>query len=143
MLDQLLRTLTPELVTHAIKSNPKAIVEAIQKFPTFQLLGAGMTPGQQTALSSNIYMINDFLASSEGKTSVSLWAEEFVKFVNTRKLNGAGGETRAQLEARISKELEAKYAAQAKQETLDLENKVRAELEAKFKADFEARSKVQ
>lgn len=116
MLTHLLSVMTPELIIHAIKQNPKVIMDTIQKFDTFKLVGSCLTLDQQLILSNNVGLVNDFLSSSEGRAAVGLWADEFTSFVDSikKKLDIPEPivETQEQLEARIREEVESKIRAE-------------------------------
>ncbi len=114
MLSQLLSVMTPDLIIHAIKQNPKIVIETLQKFDTFKLLGRSLTEEQQLALSNNVALINDFLASKEGVAALGLWAEEFMTFVAKVKAHTSPvvQESTEELEARIRKEIEEKVRAE-------------------------------
>lgn len=138
MLNNLLQVLSPELIIQAIKSNPKVIMETLQKFDTFKLLGASLTTQQQITLSNNASMVNDFLSSSEGKTAVGLWAEEFTTFVEHAKtklqpiaIETAMSSERIALEARIRAEVESDIRAQ-------VEKEAKEEIAANIKAEIAA-----
>lgn len=116
MLNQLLSVMTPELIIHAIKQNPKVIIETLQKFDTFKLLGSSLTEQQQITISNNVGLVNDFLKSQEGKTAIGLWADEFTNFVE--KIRIATGaepvkvETPEEIELRIRQKVEAEIRAE-------------------------------
>lgn len=123
MLTQLLSVMTPDLIIHAIKQNPKVVMETLQKFDTFKLLGRSLTEKQQIVISNNAALVNDFLASEEGRTAIGLWADEFSLFVEkVRKSTGAEPvvvESPQQLEARIRAEVEAKIRAELAASTVN------------------------
>ena len=134
MLNNLLQVLSPELIIQAIKANPKVIMETLQKFDTFKLLGASLTTQQQITLSNNVSMVNDFLSSDEGKTAVGLWAEEFTSFVEhtKKKVEPTAPEVspdKIALEARIRAEVEQEIRAQ-------VEKEAKEEIAANIKAEI-------
>ena len=116
MLTQLLQVMSPDLIIHAVKQNPKIVIETLQKFDTFKLLGSSLTEQQQIVISNNVALVNDFLRSQEGKTAIGLWADEFSEFVEkVRIATGAEPiipESAEAMESRIRKEIEEKVRAE-------------------------------
>lgn len=84
MLADLLKVITPEMLVDAVRKNPVAVLSALQKFDTYVSFGQALTVDQQVCLSMNLNKVNDFLRSEQGKTSLSLLAEEFMKFVHEK-----------------------------------------------------------
>lgn len=138
MLNQLLQIMTPELIIQAIKANPKVIIDTLQKFDTFKLLGQSLTMEQQVVLSNNTALMNGFLASQEGKTAVGIWAEEFTYYVknfNTKKAISSAEALEAETD-RIKTE-ETTKAREA------MEAQIRTEMAGKIKADIEAEARAE
>jgi hypothetical protein len=81
MLADLLKVITPEMLVQAVRSNPVAVLSALQKFDTYVSFGQALTVDQQVCLSMNLTKVNDFIKSEQGKTSLSMLAEEFVAYV--------------------------------------------------------------
>ncbi len=133
MLNQLLKSMTPELIIHAIKSNPKVVIETIQKFDTFKLLGQALNTEQQIALSKNADNLNAYLSSVQGRESLSNWVDGFNSFVEKSK-EVVIPETTAELEARLRGEIEAMVRA-------ELESKLRAEIQASSIAEIQNKIK--
>lgn len=148
MLNQLLSVMTPELIIHAIKSNPKVIVETLQKFDTFKLLGQSLSTEQQVVISNNAILINDFLKSEAGRTAAFLWADEYCKFVSDwkNKLATASitneiedemalkeAEIRAKIKAEIESKVEARIRAEIEAQNItEIQNKIKAEIASKL-----------
>lgn len=84
MLADLLKVITPEMLVDAVRRNPVAVLSALQKFDTYVSFGQALTVDQQVCLSMNLTKVNDFLKSEQGKTSLSMLAEEFVDFVKAQ-----------------------------------------------------------
>lgn len=129
MLSQLLKISTPDLILQAIKDNPTVVLEVLQRFDTFRLLGQSLTPDLQVVLSNNGRLVNEYLASEDGKAAARLWAEGFSEFVLLSKkasqtLAAKVTDTQDNLELKIRKELEIKIRA-------ELEEKIRKELSDK------------
>lgn len=83
MLTDLLRIITPDALASAIRSNPKVVQAALQKFEAYSSLGQAMTTSQQVCVSNNLDKLTTFFQSDTGKKSVHSLADEFVKFINT------------------------------------------------------------
>ena len=67
-----------------IKSNPVAVLATLNNFKAYRSFGAAMTTEQQLTLSANVNKLNDFFKSDDGKLAISIFAEEFSKFVNKK-----------------------------------------------------------
>ena len=131
MLGQLLKILTPDLIIQAVKDNPKVVMETLQKFDTFKLLGQSLTPELQIVLSNNAGLVNHYLADEDGKAAARLWAEGFSEYVD-----GVKARAEAKIAATIKAEEDAKALEQAK---IDEENKALADSKALEDAKIEAR----
>lgn len=83
MLDDLLKSISPDTLAHAIKSNPVVVQATLHKFKAYRSFGTAMTNEQQLVLSNNLDKLNDFFKSEEGKQAISIFADEFTKFVKT------------------------------------------------------------
>lgn len=81
MLADLLKVITPDMLVDAVRKNPVAVLSALQKFDTYISFGQALTVDQQVCLSMNLNKVNDFIRSEQGKTSLSLLAEEFMSYV--------------------------------------------------------------
>lgn len=81
MLADLLKIITPETLSYALRSNPTVVMEALTKLETYNSFGQALTVDQQLCVSKNIDKLNEFFKSDSGKLAVSILAEEFTKFV--------------------------------------------------------------
>lgn len=81
MLADLLKIITPDTLSHALRSNPAVVMEALTKLETYNSFGSALTVDQQLCVSKNIDKLNAFFKSDQGKIAVSILAEEFTKFV--------------------------------------------------------------
>lgn len=102
--------MTPELIMHSIKQNPKVFLETLHKFESFNLVSASMTKDQQLLVSKHMYLLNDFLRSDNGRSSVNLFAEEFIDYINKKVL--VTDPLRTEFELRYRAELEDKIRAE-------------------------------
>lgn len=84
MLVDLLRIITPEQLVHAIKSNPSVVQAALQKFEAYSAFGNAITIQQQLCISNNLDKLNGFFKSEQGRDSLSILADEFVKFISVK-----------------------------------------------------------
>ena len=83
MLTDLLRIITPDALAAAIRSNPKIVQAALQKFESYSSLGQAMTTQQQVCVSNNLGKLDTFFKSESGKESVRSLADNFVKYIST------------------------------------------------------------
>lgn len=81
MLADLLKIVTPEALVQAMKSNPKVVQTALQKFEAYSSLGAALTVQQQVCISNNLNRLDAFFKSESGKASLNVLADEFMTFV--------------------------------------------------------------
>lgn len=84
MLEDILKSVSPDTLAHVIKANPAVVVAALHNFKAFRSFGQAMTTEQQLILSSNTDKLNDFFKSEEGKLAISIFADEFTKFVKAQ-----------------------------------------------------------
>lgn len=80
MLADLLQNVTPEQLLHALRTNQTVVQMALHKIDAYKSFGDALTPEQQLYISSNLGKINEFFNTEAGKDSISILAEEFVKF---------------------------------------------------------------
>lgn len=123
MLNQILQLLTPEMILEAVKSNPGVVINTLQKFDTFKLLGAAITPELQLALSNNLNMINPFLSSDAGRAASKAWVESFSGYLNANKPDFHAQsienvEYRLELEDRLRKEITLELREEALQKAI-------------------------
>ena len=80
MLADLLQNVTPEQLLHALRTNQTVVQMALHKIDAYKSFGDALTPEQQLYISSNLNKLDEFFMSQTGKDSISILAEEFVKF---------------------------------------------------------------
>lgn len=80
MLTDLLKIVTPDAIAQAMKSNPKVVQSALQKFEAYSSLGAALTLQQQVCISGNLDKLDSFFKTDKGKKHLSNLAQEFVNF---------------------------------------------------------------
>lgn len=81
MLADLFKIITPDALVQAMKSNPKVVQSALQKFEAYSSLGAALSVKQQVCISNNLNQLDAFFKSESGKTSLAVLADEFVEYI--------------------------------------------------------------
>lgn len=81
MLDNLLKSISPEILANVIKNNPAIVVATLQHTGVFVTIGQALTNTQQLCISANINRLEDYFKTKEGRSSLSLMANEFAEFV--------------------------------------------------------------
>jgi hypothetical protein len=80
MLNNILSSLTPEVIAQTIQKNPILVPTVLQKFEAYIAFGQALSVEQQLHISKNIGSLGSFFRSDVGKTSIGLLADEFIKF---------------------------------------------------------------
>ena len=80
MLADILQNVTPDQLLYALKTNQSVVQMALFKIDAYKSFGSALTSEQQVYLSNNLNKLDSFFKSEAGKDSVSILAEEFVKF---------------------------------------------------------------
>lgn len=149
MLGQLIKSLTPELIIKAIQDNPEIIRSTLFKFDATKAIAKALNTDQQICISNNGRLINSFLESEEGKTAISILAEEFCGFVTKVRIRmeeKIAAETKAEQDAKTA-EIEKTNAfnasiikAQEEAEMrINMEKQIRREMEERMDREIEAR----
>ena len=81
MLDSLLKSVSPEVLATVIKNNPDIVIATLQRTGIFVTIGQALSNTQQMCISANINKLEDYFKTKEGKSSLSLMANEFAAFV--------------------------------------------------------------
>lgn len=81
MLESLLKSVSPEVLATLIKNNPQLVIATLQRTGIFVTIGQALTNAQQLCISANINKLDDYFKTKEGKSSLSLMANEFAEFV--------------------------------------------------------------
>lgn len=81
MLDNLLKSVSPEVLASVIKSNPDIVIATLQRTGIFVTIGQALSNTQQMCISANINKLEDYFKTREGRSSLSLMANEFAEFV--------------------------------------------------------------
>lgn len=81
MLDNLLRSVSPEVLANLIKNNPEIVIATLQRTGIFVTIGQALTNSQQMCISANINKLDDYFKTKEGQSSLALMADEFTDFV--------------------------------------------------------------
>lgn len=83
MLDNLLKSLSPEVLATIMKNNPSIVIATLQRTGIFVTIGQALSNTQQLCISNNVHRLEDYFKTKEGKSSLSLMANEFAEFVKT------------------------------------------------------------
>ena len=81
MLENLLKSVSPEVLANLIKSNPEIVIATLQRTGIFVTIGQALSNAQQICISANISKLDDYFKTKEGRSSLSLMANEFAEFV--------------------------------------------------------------
>jgi hypothetical protein len=81
MIENFLKSISPEILASVVKSNPTLVLQTIQRTGIFITIGQALSNTQQLCVSSNIDKLEDYFKTKEGKSSLSLIANEFAEFV--------------------------------------------------------------
>lgn len=81
MLENLLKSVSPDILATVIRNNPALVVSTLQRTGIFVTIGQALSNTQQLCVSNNINRLEDYFKSKEGKSSLSLMANEFAEFV--------------------------------------------------------------
>ena len=81
MLENLLKTVSPELLATVVKNNPALVISTLQRTGIFVTIGQALSNTQQMCISNNINRLEDYFKTKEGKSSLALMANEFAEFV--------------------------------------------------------------
>ncbi len=77
MLDDLLKSISPDVLAHAIQSNQLVVMATLQKFKAYRSFGEALSHAQQINLSKNLNKLNDFFKTDLGKEAISIFGEAF------------------------------------------------------------------
>jgi hypothetical protein len=81
MIESLLKSVSPEVLAAVVKSNPDIVIAMLQRTGLFTTIGQALNTNQQICISTNISRIEDYFKTREGKSSLSMMANEFAEFV--------------------------------------------------------------
>jgi rhamnose utilization protein RhaD (predicted bifunctional aldolase and dehydrogenase) len=81
MIESLLKSVSPEVLAAVVKSNPDIVIAMLQRTGLFTTIGQALNTNQQICISTNINRIEDYFKTREGKSSLSMMANEFAEFV--------------------------------------------------------------
>ena len=79
MLEQMIKSMSPDLIVQAIQSNPTVVPKILHKFEAFVALGQALTPEQQVYISGNINKLAEFFRDKEVKEALGILADAFEK----------------------------------------------------------------
>lgn len=81
MLDNLLKSVSPEILATVFKNNPEMVIATLQRTGIFVTIGQALSNVQQMCISSNYARLDEYFKTKEGRSSLSMMANEFAEFV--------------------------------------------------------------
>jgi hypothetical protein len=84
MLENLLKSVSPEVLATAIRNNPALVISTLQHTGVFVTIGQALSNTQQMCISNNINKLEEYFKTKEGKSSLSMMANEFAEFVKEK-----------------------------------------------------------
>ena len=83
MLDNLLKSVSPDVLATVIRNNPDIVISTLQRTGVFMTIGQALSNTQQLCVSNNYSKLNEYFKTKEGKSSLSMMANEFAEFLKT------------------------------------------------------------
>jgi hypothetical protein len=83
MLENLLKSVSPEVLATVIRNNPDIVISTLQRTGVFMTIGAALSNTQQLCVSNNYSKLDEYFKTKEGKSSLSMMANEFAEFLKT------------------------------------------------------------
>ena len=81
MLENLLKSVSPDVLATVIRNNPAIVISTLQRTGVFVTIGQALSNTQQMCISNNINRLEDYFKTKEGKSSLSMMANEFAEFI--------------------------------------------------------------
>ena len=81
MLENLLKSVSPEVLATVIHNNPALVISTLQRTGVFVTIGQALSNAQQMCVSNNIDKLEEYFKTKEGRSSLSLMANEFAEFI--------------------------------------------------------------
>ena len=81
MLDNLLKSVSPEILATIFKNNPEMVISTLQRTGIFITIGQALSNVQQLCISNNYTRLDEYFKTKEGRSSLSMMANEFAEFV--------------------------------------------------------------
>lgn len=80
MWTNILKNATSEQLLQLLKSNQEIVQLVLHKIDAYKSFGDALNNEQQIYVSNNLNKVNEFFKSKVGKDSISILADEFVRF---------------------------------------------------------------
>lgn len=80
MLDDLLKSVSPDVLAHAIRSNQTIVQATLFKFKAYRSFGEALSNSQQVNLSKNLDKLNDFFKTDVGREAIAIFGESFEEY---------------------------------------------------------------
>ena len=81
MLDNLLKSVSPDVLATVIRNNPDIVISTLQRTGVFMTIGQALSNTQQLCVSNNYGKLNEYFKTKEGRSSLSMMANEFAEFL--------------------------------------------------------------
>lgn len=78
MLDQVLKSLTPDFIVSTIKANPQLVPSVLQKFEAFKVFSNALDTKQQVYISNNMDKLALFFQEKDVKEAIGILADAFI-----------------------------------------------------------------
>lgn len=82
MLDDLLKTISPDVLAHALRANQTVVQATLYKFKAYRSFGEALSTSQQINLSKNLNKLNDYLKTDVGREAIAIFGETFEEYCN-------------------------------------------------------------
>lgn len=84
MLDNLLKSVSPDVLATVIRNNPDIVISTLQRTGVFMTIGQALSNTQQLCVSNNYMRLGEYFKTKEGMSSLSMMANEFAEFLKTK-----------------------------------------------------------
>lgn len=81
MLDNLLKSISPDVLATVIRNNPAIVISTLQRTGIFVTIGQALSNTQQLCVSNNFQKLEEYFKTKEGRSSLSMMANEFSEFI--------------------------------------------------------------
>lgn len=78
MLQQLIKTMSPDILAKIVQNNPSLMPTILTKFEAFVAFSQALTNEQQLYISANLDKLAGFFKDNEVKEAISIVAEAFI-----------------------------------------------------------------
>lgn len=78
MLNEILRTMSPDVLSKIIQNNPTVVPSILTKFDAFVVFSEALSKEQQVYISNNLDKLSGFFKDTEVKEAIGIMAEAFI-----------------------------------------------------------------